>query len=74
VFKLVSLITGLALASYLSAQVEPRAGQWKTWVIASGSAIRLPTPPDAAATTEEIQWVKQAIAAQSQAALTQVYF
>ena len=28
--KLVSLITGLALASYLSAQVEPQAGQWKT--------------------------------------------
>jgi membrane-associated phospholipid phosphatase len=74
VVKLVSLITGLALASYLSAQVEPQAGQWKTWVIASGSALRLPAPPDAAATTEEIQWVKQAIAAQSQAALTQVYF
>jgi hypothetical protein len=48
VFKLVSLISGLALASTLSAQVEPRAGQWKTWVITSGSALRLPAPPDAA--------------------------
>jgi hypothetical protein len=47
--KLVSLISGLALASTLSAQVEPRAGHWKTWVITSGSALRLPAPPDVAA-------------------------
>jgi len=72
-FKLVSLITGLALAGILSAQVEPHAGQWKTWVIASGSALRLPAPPDAAATAAEILWVKS-VAAQDQAALTQVHF
>jgi hypothetical protein len=29
----------------LSAKVEPKAGQWKTWVISSGSAMRLPAPP-----------------------------
>jgi len=74
VFKLVSLITGLAFAGNLSAQVAPQAGQWKTWVIASGSALRLPAPPDAAATAAEVLWVKQSIATQNQAALTQVYF
>jgi hypothetical protein len=45
-----SLVSGLALAGTLCAQVEPHAGQWKTWVIESGSALRLPAPPDAAGT------------------------
>jgi len=73
-FKLVSLISGLALASTLSAQVEPRAGQWKTWVIASGSALRLPAPPDVAGTAAEIQWVKSCVSARTQANLAQVRF
>jgi len=72
--KLASLITGLALAGNLSAQVEPQAGQWKTWVIASGSALRLPAPPDAAEAAAEVPWVKQCVAARDQAALTQIYF
>src|SRR5262245_15717878 len=33
--------------------VEPRAGTWKTWVIASATEIRVPAPPDAAATAAE---------------------
>src|SRR5437868_4636859 len=45
------LIAGLSLACNLPAQVEPNAGQWKTWIIASGSAVRLPPPPDAAGAT-----------------------
>src|SRR5258708_39403897 len=73
-FKLVSLISGLALASTVSAQVEPRAGQWKTWVIASGSALRLPARPDVAGTAAEIQWVKSCVAARPQATLAQVHF
>jgi membrane-associated phospholipid phosphatase len=72
--RIVSLIGGLALAGTLSAQVEPLAGQWKTWVIASGSAVRLPAPPDAAGTAAEIQWVKETVAARSQADLTRIRF
>lgn len=30
--KLTSLIAGLLMAGTLSAQVEPNAGQWKTWI------------------------------------------
>src|SRR5262249_24050369 len=30
--------------------VEPQAGTWKTWVLKSGSQLRLPPPPDEAAT------------------------
>ena len=73
-FKLVSLISGLALASTLIAQVEPHAGQWKTWVIASGSALRLPAPPDAAGTAAEIQWVKSCVAARTRLTLAQIHF
>jgi membrane-associated phospholipid phosphatase len=73
-YKIVLLITGLALAGPLPAQVEPTAGQWKTWVIASGSALRLPPPPDAASTAAELQWVKECIAARTQATLTQIHF
>lgn len=36
------------------AQVEPAAGSWKTWVISSGEAYRLPPPPDARATQAEL--------------------
>ena len=43
--------------------VEPGAGAWKTWVLASGSELRLPPPPDREATTAEIAEL-QALAAQ----------
>jgi membrane-associated phospholipid phosphatase len=72
--KFASLISGLALAGTLCAQVEPHAGQWKTWVITSGSALRLPAPPDAAGTAAEMQWVKQCVAARNQADVTQIRF
>src|SRR5205085_10414240 len=29
-------------------QVEPLAGAWKTWVLSSGSQLRLPPPPSSA--------------------------
>ena len=73
-FKVASLISVLALAGTLSAQVEPRAGQWKTWVISSGSALRLPVPPDAAGTAAEMQWVKASVAARTQENLAQIRF
>ena len=37
------------------AQIEPGAGSWKTWVIPSGKAYRLPPPPDAKATEAEMK-------------------
>ena len=37
------------------AQIEPGAGAWKTWVIPSGNAYRLPPPPDAKATQAELK-------------------
>jgi membrane-associated phospholipid phosphatase len=35
-------------------RTEPGAGAWQTWVLSSGSQFRLPPPPDAAATRDEL--------------------
>ena len=72
--KCISLFAALAAACSLPAQVEPGAGKWKTWVIASGSTYRLPAPPDAAVTAEEIQWLKVCATNRTPAALAQIRF
>jgi membrane-associated phospholipid phosphatase len=68
------LMLALTTAASLSAQIEPQAGQWKTWVISSGGAFRLPAPPNAAQTAVENQWVKECAAARTPAVLAQVRF
>src|SRR5258708_5465388 len=51
-----SLTLGLTLfALSTSAQIEPNAGQWKTWVLTSGSQFRLPAPPGWDESKEEVQ-------------------
>jgi hypothetical protein len=63
-----SLALGLTLfALRTSAQIEPNAGQWKTWVLTSGSQLRLPTPPGRDESREEIQ-VLEKLAEQRDAA------
>lgn len=58
----------------LSAQVEPNAGQWKTWVISSGSAMRLPAPPASDVTATELQWVKDCINRRDQTTLNGIHY
>ena len=53
--KLTLLVALYLLTRTLFAQIEPNAGTWKTWVIPSGRALRLPPPPDARATQAEIK-------------------
>lgn len=43
--SLPTLLFLLFTAVHLQAQVEPNAGNWKTWFITSGKAYRLPAPP-----------------------------
>ena len=38
------LVAVLFIATHLQAQMEPAAGNWKTWFITSGKAFRLPAP------------------------------
>ena len=42
---LTTLVTTLVIVIELEAQVEPNAGNWKTWFITSGKDYRLPAPP-----------------------------
>ncbi|HEV2030309.1 MAG TPA: phosphatase PAP2 family protein [Candidatus Dormibacteraeota bacterium] len=55
-------------------QVEPGAGAWKTWVISSGSAIKVPPPPGQAATRAEIKQLIALAGARDAATLDQIDF
>jgi membrane-associated phospholipid phosphatase len=48
--------------------IEPAAGSWNTWLLSSGSELRLPPPPDAGATQTEVAEL-QALASQRDAAM-----
>jgi membrane-associated phospholipid phosphatase len=53
---LVPLALALALrAEQPSGQIEPNAGEWKTWVISSGKDYRVPEPPNPAQTRAELR-------------------
>ena len=54
--------------------VEPLAGTWKTWVLESGSQLRLPTPPDKGATKAEIDELMNLAKQRDSAALAQIDF
>jgi len=64
----------LLIAATASAQVEPHAGQWKTWVLSSGSQMRLPAPPDSATTASDLQAVRAAVAGADANALEKIAF
>lgn len=42
--SLLILVAVILMAAQLQAQLEPNAGNWKTWFIKSGKAYRLPPP------------------------------
>jgi len=48
----------LCSACCLSAQIEPGAGAWRTWVVPSVAPLRLATPPNAAWSATELQTIK----------------
>jgi membrane-associated phospholipid phosphatase len=75
VWAVVLLVTGMPLARGGQAgRVEPQAGTWKTWVIASGQQVRVPPPPDRAATEKELGELAQIAAARDPATLDQVSY
>src|SRR5438034_2185541 len=54
--------------------IEPDAGAWKTWIIASGDALRLPPPPSPSATRSELQELRAVASNRAAAALEQVRY
>jgi membrane-associated phospholipid phosphatase len=55
-------------------QLEPLAGSWKTWVLASGSQFRLPPPPDRSATEVELRGLRELAAQRDAASLDRISF
>ena len=72
--KLISFLLGTSMMCTLMAQVEPGAGKWKTWIIPSGSALRLPAPPDNEITATELQWAKNCVGQRDQATLSSIRY
>lgn len=50
------------------------AGTWQTWVLESGSQLRLPPPPDKATTAQELKELKQLSKQRDEAALLQIAY
>ena len=67
-------ITITASAQTVSGPIEPRAGTWKTWVLKSGSELRLRPPPDAQATASEIQELRALAGRRDAAALERIRY
>ena len=57
------MLLAVSTAALAQGPVEPQAGQWKTLVIDSGTAMRIPPPPDEYATAAELDQVGAFIAA-----------
>ena len=69
------LVTGMLPAQAEPAgAVEPQAGAWKTWVIASGQQFRVPPPPDRAVTEKELGELAQIAAKRDRTSLDQVAY
>jgi membrane-associated phospholipid phosphatase len=68
-----TMILAIAACAVATAQIEPGAGMWKTWVIQSGSQFRLP-PPDAAGASGELAWLKQFMSTRDATTLYQVRY
>src|SRR5713101_2720901 len=72
---LLTLGLGLTLfAVSASAQIEPNAGEWKTWVLTSGSHFRFAAPPGSHESKEEIEVLEKLAEQRDAAALDLIKF
>jgi membrane-associated phospholipid phosphatase len=65
----VLLVPGALPRAEQSDWIEPNAGKWKTWLIASGAELHRAPPPDGGATERELEELVQAAAQRDRAAL-----
>jgi membrane-associated phospholipid phosphatase len=74
-FQLACLsLAAWALSAQTAPQIEPKAGNWKTWAISSGKDYRVSPPPDAAATRGELEWLRGASADKNPQIADQISF
>ena len=57
-----------------TSQVEPGAGQWKTWVISSGKDYRVPPPPSPSETQAELHALADLISHNNQTTAAQIAY
>src|SRR5712691_6502045 len=78
VFVFVSfLLAGFVLtasAQMAAGPIEPGAGGWRPWVLASGKELRLAPPPDAQATATELQELRTLAGQRDAAALGRIRY
>jgi membrane-associated phospholipid phosphatase len=76
IMRALILLVGGLLPPYAWAQglIEPEAGTWKTWVIASGAEFRSPEPPGRDATEKELDELARLAASRDRAALDRVAY
>jgi hypothetical protein len=55
-------------------QVEPNAGNWRTWVISSGRDYRVPAPPGPAETQAELRSLADLIGSNNEQVRQQIAF
>ncbi len=81
--KLCAAVIALPCFSILSAiggrvgaqmSIEPGARAWRTHVLASGSELRLPAPPSAAASPTELAELRTLASQRTAAALDQINY
>jgi hypothetical protein len=72
--RVVITLALLGVVSSALAQVEPKAGTWKTHVLTSGSELRLPPPPDASTTQDELAELSTLAAQRDAAARDQISY
>ena len=72
----IGLLLTLPVLGQSTGQIEPNAGNWKTWAITSAKDYRVPPPPNAAATQGELKFLHDfTTAGQSDSnALSQITF
>jgi len=71
------LLAGLvctASAPLAAGPIEPGAGGWRPWVLASGKELRLAPPPDAQATATELQELRTLAGQRDAAALERIRY
>jgi membrane-associated phospholipid phosphatase len=71
---LFALVPGNVGAAQGVAQIETQAGQWHTWVLASGSQFRPVPPPDATATQVELDQLHALSEQRDNASFDQIAF
>jgi membrane-associated phospholipid phosphatase len=57
-----------------SGAIEPTAGKWKTWLIASGAELRTAPPPEGSITEQELEVLVRTAAKRDRAALDRIAY